>query len=392
MLKWTHILIRFGELNTKGKNKKQFINLLLHNIKDKLKSYEKLKYIKEHDRLFIEINDHDINELKERLLEVFGLSSFSFAKLYDLDLDLINNEILDLFKENETFKIITKRQDKNFKLNSDAVNRYVASYILKHSKHKVDVKNPDLKIYLEIRQHNIFLLTDKIKGLNGLPVGISGKALMMISGGIDSPVAAYLLMKRGLELNMIHFESSPYTSLEAINKVKDLIRVLSKYQIKINLHLIPFTKMQLLINKHCDESYNITIIRRMMFRIADKLAKNLNILALASGESIGQVASQTLESAYVINKVSDLIVYRPLATYDKEEIVDLSKKINTFEISIKPFEDCCTIFNPKNPVTKPKLKRCLELEERFDYQMIIDECLAKMSTITITSEENKIQL
>jgi len=266
--------------------------------------------------------------------------------------------------------------------------RYIASKILKESEFKVDVHNPDFYIYADIRLEGTFVFDDVINGAGGFPLGVGGKALLLMSGGIDSPVAAHLLMKRGVEVEAIHFASPPYTSDGAIQKVKDLLQVLAKIQGKIKLTIIPFTKLQEEIYKNEDDSYHITLMRRMMYRIAEKVANHDNCLALASGESIGQVASQTLESMATINEVVKIPMIRPLATADKLDIIGIAKKIGTYEISIRPFIDCCTIFTPKNPSTKPSIRRAENLEKEFDYLSLIEECINNREVIYI--KENDI--
>lgn len=391
--KYSHIIIRFGELSTKGKNRKDFIAKLLQNIKVKLKHFNKLSYQKNHDRLFINLNQEDYHQVSKILDNIFGLSSYSVAVQSELEIEQIKDIALELVKKGkyQSFKVESKRQDKDFPLVSDQINRVVAGHILKNHQIKVDVHQPEVLVKIEIRSDNAYLMVDKVKGLGGFPVGVNGKCLMMISGGIDSPVAAFETMKRGLKVECIHFESSPYTSKEALNKVLDLVRILTKYQSEITVRVIPFTNLQLEIYKSCSEAYAITIMRRMMYRIADQVAKNRNILAISNGESVGQVASQTIESSYVIGNVTDRVVYRPLAMFDKIEIIDIAKRIGTFETSILPFEDCCTIFNPKSPVTKPKLDDCEYYESKFNYQGLIDEAIANQKVYYINDEkENDI--
>lgn len=389
---YSHIVIRFGELSTKGKNKKDFIAKLLQNIKYKLKQFKNLSYQKNHDRLFINLNNESYQKISDILDNIFGLSSYSVAIKEVLDIEVIKKTALNLIKNESyaTFKVETKRQDKSFVMNSDEVNRAVAGYILKNHKIKVDVRKPDVLIKIEIRSDSAYLMVNKIKGLGGFPVGVNGKCLMMISGGIDSPVAAFETMKRGLKIECIHFESSPYTSKEALNKVLDLVKILTKYQSEIIVKVVPFTNIQLAIYKNCPEAYAVTIMRRMMYRIADKIAKDRNILALSNGESVGQVASQTIESAFAIGNVTDRVIYRPLAMFDKIEIIDIAKKIKTFETSILPFDDCCTIFNPKSPITKPKLSDCIYYESKFDYQSLINEAIENQKIYRINDEEDEI--
>ena len=249
---------------------------------------------------------------------------------------------------------------------------------------KVDVHHPDLRIGIEVREEFTYVMADTVKGAGGYPVGMGGKALLMLSGGIDSPVAGYLTMKRGVEIECIHYASPPYTSSSAQKKVLDLAGIISKYQGSIKVHIIPFTDLQLAIYKHCDESYAITIMRRMMYRIAERVAQKYKCLAIVNGESIGQVASQTLESMQTINHVIDMPVIRPVVTYDKLEIIDVARRINTYETSILPFEDCCTIFTPKNPVTKPHPEKAEKMEAGWDFEALIDECIEKMETVVVT--------
>lgn len=389
-MEYTHVLVRFGELTTKGKNKKDFISVLTNNIRKSLEKYEALKYDKQHDRLFIELNGVSTSEVAEKLDKVFGLSSYSFAIKTANDLQNLKDVAYMIAMENDykTFKLKANRQDKTYPYTSDEVNRHIAGHILANSNLKVDVHNPDILIAVDIRKDDAYLMSNKIIGLGGYPVGTSGKAMMMISGGIDSPVAAFMTLKRGVRIECIHFESSPYTSIQALNKVYDLCKILTAYQPEIVVHTIPFTKLQLEIYKYTPESYAITILRRMMYRIADKMCDARGFLAISNGESLGQVASQTIESAYVIGSVTDKVIYRPLAMYDKMEIIEVAKKIGTFETSILPFEDCCTIFEPKAPVTKPKMDRCEYYESKFDYETLINEAIENEKVIRIDANYN----
>ena len=390
--KYDTILIRYGELSTKGKNRKDFIKRLELNLKNALRNYPNLTYQRTFDRIYIKLTDENPDELKEIISKVFGISSFSFTEKVKSDLDVIKEACLNYAKsmnEPKTFKIITRRHDKSFPLNSDGINRAVASDILKNTNHKVDVHHPDFSIQIEVREEDTYITSEKIPGAGGYPTGINGKVLLLLSGGIDSPVAAYELMKRGLEVEAIHYASPPYTSENAKQKVLDLASLISVYQGSMRVNVVNFTDLQLEIYKAVGDSYAITIMRRMMFRIAERYAKAHNCLAIATGESIGQVASQTLESMSVINEVINIPVIRPLVCMDKLEIINLAKKINTYELSILPFEDCCTIFDPKNPVTKPKSDKCYELEERFDYESLIEQCMQNIDNIVVYSKEKK---
>ena len=390
-LYYDHIVVRYGELSTKGKNKKDFTKALMHNIKRRLKAYEKLEYKTLHDGLFIKLNRENYDLIKEDLKQVFGYAYFQGAILVDRDIEEIKRVALDLARKRDykTFKVVSKRSDKTFTLRSDDINRQVAGHILKNSGLGVDVHNPDLKIYIVIDQKNAVISDEKVKGIGGYPTGVNGKAMVMMSGGIDSPVAAYLTMKRGLRIECIHFASEPYTSAQAKEKVLSLARILSVYQGDVLIHIIPFTELQLAIYKNTKESYAITLMRRMMYRIADKICKDRKIQLITNGESVGQVASQTPESISVIAKVCETLIMRPLCMMDKIESIDLAKKIGTYETSILPYEDCCTIFDPKNPATKPKEKECLFYEEKFDYKALIDDCIKKEEIVRVSYLDKK---
>ena len=385
-LKYDHIIVRYGELSTKGKNRKEFTKLLTSNIRKRLADFEGLTFNTLHDGLFIKLNDQDYFKIKDALKDIFGYSYFSGAIRTSRNIEEIKDILLNIVSahDKKTFKIVTKRHDKNYPMSSDEINRYLATIILKNTDYKVDVHNPELYIYVSVDKDYIYLMDDKIKGYGGYPTGINGNALLMMSGGIDSPVAGFMSMKRGLKIECIHFASEPYTSKQAKEKVLTLARQLSFYQEEINVHMIPFTDLQLAIYKYVDEPYCITIMRRMMYRIADKIAQDRKIKVITNGESIGQVASQTPESISVIGEVSDTLILRPLCMMDKLEIIDLAKMIDTYETSILPYEDCCTIFDPKNPVTKPKLERCLYYESLFDYEDLVNKCIENEEIIKVS--------
>ncbi len=393
MVKYDTVLIRYGELSTKGKNRKDFIKKLDKNIRRMLKDYPNLSFKRTYDRIYIKLTDENPEEIKEKLQKVFGISSFSFTEKVNSNIDDIKAACLRIAKENEaskkTFKVITRRHDKTFPLNSDGINRAVASTILHETGLKVDVHHPELSIQIEVQQNDTYITSEKIPGLGGYPTGINGKVLLMLSGGIDSPVAAFEIMKRGLEVEAIHYASPPYTSENAKQKVMDLAKIVSIYQGKMKVHVVNFTELQLQIYKAAGDPYAITIMRRMMFRLAQEVANKEGCLAIGTGESIGQVASQTLESMNVINRVVSLPVIRPLVCMDKTEIIDLARKIGTYETSIQPFEDCCTIFDPKNPVTKPTVKKAEYYESCFDYQKEIDDCLSNIDTHVVSYEDNQ---
>ena len=378
-MNYNSIIVRFGEMSTKGKNKKDFIFSLARSIKQNLREYEdKYSMVIRHDHIYINLKEDNLDIIKE-LKEIPGMYSFSLCLKITDDVELENIEKIVLKEikgeKGKTFKIRTKRIDKSYPYTSDDINREIAGYILKNSDLKVDVHNPDILFNIEVHSEGFYLFTETIKGMGGYPKGSIGRGLMMLSGGIDSPVASYLLLKRGVELSFIHFAAPPYTNSGVIQKLEDLLAVLSEYQTKIKLYIIPFTKLQEEIYKYSDIGYPITVMRRMMYRIASQLAKEKHIPVICSGESIGQVASQTLESMNVINEVTNIPVIRPLATTDKVDIIQISKDIGTYDISIRPYEDCCTIFAPVKPKTAPHLDVCLEIEKKFDYVSLVNECV-----------------
>ncbi len=383
---YDHVVVRYGELSTKGKNRKEFTRQLTNNIRKRLKDFPSLTYNTLHDGLFIKLNGENYDEIKKALKNIFGYSYFSGAIRVSKDMDELKKVTLELAKNHnaKTFKIATKRHDKSFALRSDEINRAVAGNILHNTSLLVDVHEPDLMIYISVDRDFIYVMDEKVRGGGGYPTGINGMAMVMMSGGIDSPVAAYMTMKRGLRIECIHFASEPYTSKQALDKVLTLAEKLSYFQEEVNVHIIPFTDLQLAIYKHIDEPYCITIMRRMMYRIADQICKNRKIKVISNGESIGQVASQTPESISVIGKVADTLILRPLCMMDKLEIIDIAKKIDTYETSILPYEDCCTIFDPKNPVTKPKEDKCLYYESLFDYQPMVDECIKNERIVKVS--------
>ena len=383
---YDHVVVRYGELSTKGKNRKEFTRQLTNNIRKRLKDFPSLTYNTLHDGLFIKLNGENYDEIKKALKNIFGYSYFSGAIRVSKDMDELKKVTLELAKNHnaKTFKIATKRHDKSFALRSDEINRAVAGNILHNTSLLVDVHEPDLMIYISVDRDFIYVMDEKVRGGGGYPTGINGMAMVMMSGGIDSPVAAYMTMKRGLRIECIHFASEPYTSKQALDKVLTLAEKLSYFQEEVNVHIIPFTDLQLAIYKHIDEPYCITIMRRMMYRIADQICKNRKIKVISNGESIGQVASQTPESISVIGKVADTLILRPLCMMDKLEIIDIAKKIDTYETSILPYEDCCTIFDPKNPVTKPKEDKCLYYESLFDYQPMVEECIKNERIVKVS--------
>lgn len=384
------ILIKYGELTTKKGNRNMFIKILTKNIEEMLREYN-VHIVKNRVRMFIEVLDGKFDEVVLKLQKVFGLHSIVICeKVNTKEIEEIKKISLELLKKEvfHTFKVVTDRADKTYPINSMEVSRQVGGYLLKYLENKkVDIHHPEMTLHIEIRPDGTYFYTKEIEGIGGYPVGIQGKGMLMLSGGIDSPVALYLALKRGVQIECIYFDSPPHTSLEAKNKVLKLASILNEYSGHIKVHIVPFTKLQEAIFKNCDPTYMITIMRRMMYRISERLAKKRNCKIIINGESIGQVASQTLSSMSVINEVINMPVIRPVACMDKLEIIRLSEKIGTYETSILPYEDCCTIFVPKHPVIHPDLKKAKEMEQTFDYESLIYECIKNVETISNFEEE-----
>lgn len=385
-------MLHYGELFIKGKNRRDFIRQLEQNIAHLLKPFC-VKINTKHDH--INLSDYEPHEEKviiERLKNVSGLKLISEVVSLPPDLMKVNEIILDVVKQKKikTFKVVTKRKDKTFPLTSDVINRQIATYLLKNSDLKVNIHTPDFFVRVQVLPDEILFIKNQYAGLGGYPLGSAGKALLLLSGGIDSPVAGYLMLRRGIKLEAIHFASPPYTSDEVVLKIKKLLRKLNIFQAEIVLHVVPFTKLQLAIYEHVPESYAITIMRRMMMRISAEIMAKRRAKALVTGESLGQVASQTLESLGVINRVTNVPVIRPLATLDKEDIVNIAKKIDTYAISILPYDDMCTIFTNRNPVTKPREHLAADYEKAFPYEELIKEAVALTTREIIKAEENPL--
>ena len=384
------IIIFFGELSTKGKNIMNFIRLLGNNIKYALRDFKNLTYEIRKDHIIILLNGEDFSEVKKPLKKVSGIGSFALAKNVDKNMDAISEEAKEVYllSKKTTFKVETRRADKDFPIHSDDVSRKVGSYILRSVETaKVDVHNPEVMIHIMIRLEGAYVYAIKEKGMGGYPLGIAGKSLCLLSGGIDSPVAAYLMLKRGVKLECIHFAAPPYTSQAVIDKIHDLLHVLNEYQPDIKLYVVPFTELERKIYEVAGPSYCVTVMRRMMMRIAERIANKHNDLILSSGESIGQVASQTLPSMKVIEECCHLPMVRPLACTDKSEIIQIAKDIGTYDISIRPFEDCCTIFTLKDPVTHPSLEVVNKIESEFDWQTMVSDCVKNTTAEHVTLEE-----
>lgn len=384
------ILIKYGELSTKKGNRNFFINTLYNNVKSKLGMYD-VSINKDRAKMTIKFRDEDLDDIVKIVGKVFGIHTFNIAYLCDSDEDAIKSTVMEVVSNTNfnTFKVETKRSDKRFPIHSGDLNRILGGMILKNVPNiKVDVHNPDLLLKVEIREDGTYIYYNSFNGSGGYPVGTQPKGMLMLSGGIDSPVAGYLAMKRGIVIDAVYFEAIPHTSLEAREKVITLCRKLSSYTNHINLHIVNFTPIQEEIYKNCKEDYCITIMRRMMYRIMEKLATKYNGLAIINGESVGQVASQTLTSMSVINSVTNMPVIRPLACLDKLEIMDIARKIDTYETSILPYEDCCTVFVPKHPAINPKIETAIKEENKFDYEKLINEAVDSLNTIQVNDVVN----
>lgn len=382
------ILIRYGEIHLKGKNKRFFEGKLIANIKRKLTGLE-YEFTCKRSRYVISAYRPEVeNEIIKRLKQVFGIHSISVAKKTESTLDAISEAVVALAKPIGKFRITVNRADKTFPMNSIELATELGGRVLdKYPNLIVDLFDPDFIIYADVREDGgTFVYRDKILCANGMPVGTAGKGLLMLSGGIDSPVAGYMMAKRGLQLDAIHFHSYPYTSELAKQKVVDLAKIMSDYTGEINLICIPFTKIQEEIHRSCDSSYMITLVRRFMMRIAERVAHMRDCHCIVNGESLGQVASQTLESINVTNSmVKELPIFRPLIGMDKDEIIEISRKIGTFKTSILPYEDCCTVFLPDAPVTHPSPKRVEHEESRIkDMDALINEAIAGLEIIAIS--------
>ena len=385
------ILIKYGELSTKKDNINFFLKKLKENILYALNDLE-IEVTYDLGRMFIHTNEN-FDKVIKRVKNIFGIHEMSIGYVINsTDFDVVKDETLNLLKEHEftTFKVESKRSNKKLNTTSVELSKNLGAHILKNIKGlKVDVKNPEIVVNVEYRINNTLVYFEKMKGLGGYPVGTLGKGLLMLSGGIDSPVAGYLAMKRGVKIEAIYFESPPHTSIEAKNKVKSLAKKLAVYNNDIVLHVINFTEIQETIYKNIPHEYLITIMRRMMYRISAILASKRNAKILINGESIGQVASQTLTSMSAINEVVNIPVIRPLACFDKLDIIDVAKRIDTYETSILPYEDCCTIFVPKHPVINPSKEKCHEYEELIPYKDLIYEAVKNHEIITIKAHEEE---
>lgn len=386
------LLIRYGEIHLKGQNRPFFEKVLLHAIIASAKKFG--GYVdKGQGRYYLrKVEPHDMSQAIDAMTKIFGIYSVSPAVEMEKDLEIIfqaaanaaRSKLKALGKETATFKVDSKRADKHFPMNSMTLSAEAGGYILQQVPGlSVDVHHPDFTVYIEIRE-SAFVYTDIVMGSGGMPVGTSGKGMLLLSGGIDSPVAGYMMAKRGIALEAVHYHSFPYTSERAKQKVIELAQELSAYTGPIKIHMVHFTDIQMAIYEKCPEEQLTLIMRVFMMRIAEKIAKDRNCGALITGESLGQVASQTLASLAVTNSVIDLPVFRPLIGMDKLEIMEIAKRIETYETSILPYEDCCTVFVPKHPVTHPKLEKILKSVKLLDAEALIADALAKTEVITVS--------
>ncbi len=377
------ILVRYGEITLKGLNRPVFEDKLISNIKKTIHSFGKVGIIKSQGRIFIEPKEdnYDYEAAMSKLIKVFGIVSISLVTKCNTDFEEIKENVIKMVKdllnrtEFKTFKVESKRGNKLFPMQSPEISSELGGYILENIPSlAVDVINPGFTVYVEVREAT-YIYTEKISSNGGMPIGSNGKALLLLSGGIDSPVAGWMMAKRGVEIEAIHFYSYPYTSERAKEKVIELTKLLAEYCHQITLNIIPFTDIQLQINEKCPEDESTIIMRRIMMTIAEKIANQTDSLALITGESMGQVASQTIQSLAVTNEVVNMPVFRPLIGMDKNEVIALARKIGTFETSILPYEDCCTVFVAKHPKTKPKLDKIKSSESRLDITEMIEKAI-----------------
>jgi len=387
-MNYTHIIIHYAEIGLKGRNREKFERRLIDNIKQKLDVFKDVKVLRYYGRIVIDLgkDNTELDNISSELSRTFGISSFSPAVKCQNDIDKINQTSLDLLNgvtdEYKTFKVATKRSFKEFPLNSMEVSKQVGAYLLTNGiDKKVDVHHPDLLLQVEVTEKGSFVFHEKIKGPGGLPTGISGRIMCLLSGGIDSPVAAWRMMKRGCKVEFLHFHSHPYTDRASLDKVDDLVKVLSSWQGESVMYQVPLIDIQKEVVKETASAYRVVMYRRFMYRIAEKLCKKHKISAIVTGESIGQVASQTLNNILVIDESINWPVIRPLAGDDKEEIIDMAKAIGTYEISIRPHDDCCSLFTPRNPIVHGKLSTALEEESKLKVDTLIDRALDKIEVI-----------
>ena len=385
----TRILIRYGELSTKGRNKKMFTQKLASNIKKALVDFPQVKVIPDYDFMYLDLHEAPEEAVIEKVKPIFGIQSISPVYIIEKDMEVAKKVVLDLLSqedlEGKAFKIMTKRSDHTFEMDTNQINLFLGDAVLEAFPDiKVQLKQPDITVRIDVRREHLMVSLKTIPGAGGLPVGTSGRVMLMLSGGIDSPVAGYLAMKRGMEIQCVHFASPPYTSPQALEKTKLLAAKIARFGGSIQFLTVPFSRIQEEIKKSVPEAYLMTIMRRFMLRITDELRKNAKALAIANGESVGQVASQTLESMVAINDVTNTPIIRPVATMDKLDIIKVAEEIDTFELSIQPFEDCCTVFAPPSPKTKPKLEKAREYEARLNVEELVNRAVENTVVEEIT--------
>ena len=395
---YNSIIVKYGEIGIKGKNRYIFENKLIKNIKNMLKPIDKFNVYKEYGRVYVDLGDYEYDEVCEEVKKVFGVVGVcpavkvlrnneedvevAYQKLKETALQMLEEKIENGAK---TFKVESRRGDKSFRLTSQDMSIDIGGYLLSNvgDRIKVDINNPEVKIRCELRENNVIVYSDTVPGYGGLPIGTNGKAMSLLSGGIDSPVATWMVAKRGMEVEAVHFHTYPFTSEKSQEKVKDLARILAKYCGKVRLHKVNILEIQKAVGLNCRDEEMTIISRRFMMRIAQKLAEQRNCDALITGESIGQVASQTIQGLTCTNASVSLPVFRPLIAMDKTEIIEIAKKIDTFETSIIPEEDCCSVFAPKKPVTKPRLERIEASEKALDVEKLIEDAIANMEVEVI---------
>lgn len=391
-MQYSEIMVRYGELSTKGKNRKNFIDRLGYNVRQALHEFPNLKITARRDRMHIQLNGEDSKAVMQRLGQVFGIQNYSPSVKVERNVNKVKEVAVEMMKEKYhpglTFKINTRRSDHHFEYDTNDMNDLLGGAILQaFDDIHVKMKNPEVTLRCEVRPDGIYLSYDKIQGAGGLPVGTAGKAMLMLSGGIDSPVAGYLAMKRGVAIEMVHFFSPPYTSEQALNKAKQLTAKLTPYVGTIKFIQVPFTEIQETIKHSVPEGYLMTLQRRFMLRLSEAIAHKRKGLAIFNGEALGQVASQTLESMAAINDVTTMPVLRPVLSMDKNEIIEIAQKIDTFDLSIQPFEDCCTIFAPPAPKTKPRIDKARMYEERLDVEGLMQRALEGIQITEIKSSD-----
>lgn len=393
-MKYTEIMVRYGELSTKGKNRKTFIMQLAQNVKRALADFPALKIHADRDRMHILLNGEDSEEVIPKLSKVFGIQNFSPSIRIEKEMPAIRAMVQEVVREvytpGKTFKITAKRSDHSFELDSNGLNQELGGAVIEAIPEiQVQMKKPDINLRIEIRKDAVYLSYETIRGSGGLPVGTSGRGMLMLSGGIDSPVAGYLAMKRGVEVEAVHFASPPYTSEQALQKAKDLAEKLVPYVGTIQFIEVPFTEIQEEIKRVVPQGYLMTITRRLMLRLTDAIREMRKGLVIINGESLGQVASQTLQSMVAINEVTSTPIIRPVVSMDKTEIIEIAEKIDTFELAIQPFEDCCTIFAPPQPKTRPRLDKAQDYEARLDLEGLMARALEGLKITEISAETAK---